>query len=297
MALEIGKTYYIKNVATGKYLNVYGNDTVANERNVNVYTKEDVLAQKWIVRLAGNGAQVHTAINEAFALNIYTVNNNCSMYKVADNSLADSVVDFLTVDASQNLYRIQMMAHSLYLTVNTSTDNAYFGTDNESFYALWQLEEVDTSSDSEVVSSATVENINQNDFGNQEHNTFCYATCILAILRRYKGTSFTMDRLIDEGIVRGSDGYVNYSSTPYYSITDYLDINNDYSDICNEIEAGRPVIIYGQSSTSGHFVVADSFTSRTANGIIVMDPWTGTHVKLTESTLNSYTDYRKYTNK
>lgn len=149
MALEIGKTYYIKNVATGKYLNVYGNDTVANERNVNVYTKEDVLAQKWIVRLAGNGAQVHTAINEAFALNIYTVNNNCSMYKVADNSLADSVVDFLTVDASQNLYRIQMMAHSLYLTVNTSTDNAYFGTDNESFYALWQLEEVSTSSSSD----------------------------------------------------------------------------------------------------------------------------------------------------
>ena len=162
MALEIGKTYYIKNVATGKYLNVYGNDTVVNERNVNVYTKEDVLAQKWIVRLAGNGAQVHTAINEDFALNIYTVNNNCSMYKVAENSLDDSVVDFLTVDSDQNLYRIQIMAYSLYLTVNTSTDNAYFGTDNESFYALWQLEEVGTSEYTNILTRYTTPLSNMN---------------------------------------------------------------------------------------------------------------------------------------
>lgn len=46
MALEIVKTYYIKNVATGKYLNVYGTDTVANSRNVNTYAKENCLAQK-----------------------------------------------------------------------------------------------------------------------------------------------------------------------------------------------------------------------------------------------------------
>ena len=41
MALELGKTYYIKNVAVNKYLNVYGNETISLGRNVNLYTKEN----------------------------------------------------------------------------------------------------------------------------------------------------------------------------------------------------------------------------------------------------------------
>ena len=161
MALEIGKTYYIKNVATGKYLNVYGTDTVANSRNVNTYAKEDCLAQKWTVGLYGNGARVYTAINSAYALNINTSNNNCTMYLAASNSEADSVVDFLTVSASNNQYRIKMMAHNKYLSVTTSDNNAYWASSADS-YSLWQLEEVSTST--AIVTTAPSAIVNQTFF-------------------------------------------------------------------------------------------------------------------------------------
>jgi len=161
MALVIGKTYYIKNVATGKYLNVYGTDTVANSRNVNTYAKEDCLAQKWTVGLYGSGARVYTAINSAYALNINTSNNNCTMYSAASNSEADSVVDFLTVSASNNQYRIKMIAHNKFLSVTTSNSNAYWASSADS-YSLWQLEEVNSSSS--VVTTAPSALVNQTFF-------------------------------------------------------------------------------------------------------------------------------------
>ena len=150
-----------------------------------------------------------------------------------------------------------------------------------------------------AITGATVENLNQNNYGNQAgENTFCYATCILALVRHYKGSSFTMDRLINEGIVRASDGLVLKNSTQYYNVTS--DTAANYSIICNEIANGRPVIIHGKENNKTHFVVADGFTSRTKDGIIVMDPWTGTHTKLTGSVLRTYSDncifYRKYNN-
>ena len=180
MALEIGKTYYIKNVATGKYLNVYGTDTVANSRNVNTYAKEDCLAQKWTVGLYGNGARVYTAINSAYALNINTSNNNCTMYLAASNSEADSVVDFLTVSASNNQYRIKMMAHNKYLSVTTSDDNAYWASSADS-YSLWQLEEVSTSST--IVTTAPTALVDQTFFVknyNTGYNLNVYGTDTVA---------------------------------------------------------------------------------------------------------------------
>lgn len=180
MALEIGKTYYIKNVATGKYLNIYGTDTVANSRNVNTYAKEDCLAQKWTVGLYGNGARVYTAINSAYALNINTSNNNCTMYLAASNSEADSVVDFLTVSASNNQYRIKMMAHNKYLSVTTSDDNAYWASSADS-YSLWQLEEVSTST--AIVTTAPSAIVNQTFFiknYNTGYNLNVYGTDTVA---------------------------------------------------------------------------------------------------------------------
>lgn len=157
MSLVIGKTYYIKNIKTGKYLNVFGNDTVANTRAVTVYDKEDVLAQKWTTKLSDNGALLLTKINEGYSINIY--GNSCTMYAVAQNTQADSVVDFITVDASQNKYRIKMIAHNKYLSVDidhkyTNTDkyNSVFAywSDTADDYSLWQL--IDPNSSATVPS-------------------------------------------------------------------------------------------------------------------------------------------------
>ena len=50
MAYELGVAYYIKNMATGKYLNIYGNEQVSDGRTVNTHTFESgANAQRWIV--------------------------------------------------------------------------------------------------------------------------------------------------------------------------------------------------------------------------------------------------------
>ena len=327
MAYQNGKTYYIIPLcATGDaaynqkilnrevqppVLNIYGVTSSIgyyNKRNVNLWNIDYSTDMQWKIQVYNGYAHILCAGNTAFGLDYYYGADNpgnCDIYKVAGND-EDSKINFRTVNADSNLYRIQCYRNNadnnLYLTatsVGEGSDVRWEQLDtNKNTQQIWWLvpiEDIDSSTGT-TPTETLVENINQNDFGNQTGlNTFCYATCILAILRYYKGTSFSMDRLINEGIVQADDGYVNYRNTSYYDITS--DISFNCTEICNEIAAGRPVIIYGQSSVAGHYVVADGFTTRTTDGIIVMDPWTGKHTKLTESTLITYISYRKYTNK
>ncbi|MEG2929402.1 MAG: hypothetical protein RR846_07605 [Oscillospiraceae bacterium] len=84
-----------------------------------------------------------TTINTAFGLNINQYDNgNCTMWPLLGNA-ADSELDFLTVDAAQNKYRIKMLGvHNKYLRPNGSGDlaNVYWSATNDD-WCLWQLEE------------------------------------------------------------------------------------------------------------------------------------------------------------
>ena len=149
MALELGKTYYLKNVAVNKYLNVYGNETISLGRNVNLYTKEDCNAQKWLIdRKNSNdfGVYVMSKLNTGYTLNIYEEDsNNCTVYPYYYNgvyNVADAMVDFLTVDASQDLYRIKLVNHNKYLSLHYLSDMNVYWSSNINDYTLWQLEEV-----------------------------------------------------------------------------------------------------------------------------------------------------------
>ena len=98
-------TYLLRNKKSGLNLNVYGTNTVANNRNVTIYTKENVAAQKWKAVQTSGGPKLVTEINNAFALNINTNGNKCTMYTAAGNDY-DSVLDFIHV--SGNSYRIRI---------------------------------------------------------------------------------------------------------------------------------------------------------------------------------------------
>jgi len=139
------KVFFIQNVNTGYYLNVHGADTVANTRNVNVYAKEDVQAQRWIIRNGTGGPKLYTRIDETFAVNIYANDNNCTMYKEEGNDV-DSVLEFIPytdeqTEASENIYRIKMHYHNRYLTVANRNigSNAYWTAVDTEPYALWKL--------------------------------------------------------------------------------------------------------------------------------------------------------------
>ena len=111
----LGKTFFVQVYDTNCNLNVHGNDTVENERNVNIYTTEDVKAQRWILQETSAGLKLFTKINELYALNVYTVDDNCSIYAAAGND-KDSIIELEHVEGMQ--YRIKASSHNKYLCVD-----------------------------------------------------------------------------------------------------------------------------------------------------------------------------------
>ena len=123
MGYESGKTYWIvPQNNTGVALSVYGNTQVSQNRNVIVWSKQDIADQLWRVDVSSGYARIKSTINDAYALNIWLGSSNygnCDIHTWSDNP-EDSKINFRTVDASQNLYLIQNYRNNadndLYLT-------------------------------------------------------------------------------------------------------------------------------------------------------------------------------------
>ena len=115
----------VSHAGTGRCLNVYGNETIDNNRNVCVWTSSTGNAQKWKVSIVNGIPKIFNALaNAQYALNIYrgTSNyGNCDVLIAAGNDL-DSEIDILTIDATADLYRIKLVNYNLYLTAVSNSD-------------------------------------------------------------------------------------------------------------------------------------------------------------------------------
>lgn len=130
MAFVNGKTYRFINAYYKNYaLNVYGTNAASTGRNVCLFkdTPSDIM-QKWVVKSSGTGYRLHSSVNESFVLdrsdgslsNSYL--NNAHLCDTNYTSTADSQVEFVKV--SDNVYRIYLPAHGLYLTATNTNVNA-----------------------------------------------------------------------------------------------------------------------------------------------------------------------------
>lgn len=157
----VNKIFFIKNKATGRNLNVNGYDTVANSTNVNIYDKEDCLAQRWVAKDTENGPKIFTKIDEDYALNIY--NNNCTMYEAEDND-EDSLVIFTTQNAAEKTFRIKMYHHDKYLRAEGDANGSNVGwSDTRDDYSLWQFVDEDSMFPDELT-------LNRRDFLEKLHD-------------------------------------------------------------------------------------------------------------------------------
>lgn len=125
-----------------------------------------------------------------------------------------------------------------------------------------------------------IEAIDQYEYGQE----YCLASCYLAIAR-YFGNDVTMQDLIDEGVVRSSDGYVNHTGG-YFNISSYE--KYDAAKIKAAIDDGNPVIVAGKIGTNKHYVVAHDYSGVR---IFVMDPSGGEFGRLGETDLSSWTKF------
>ena len=147
MAYQNGKTYYIIPLcATGDAaynqkilnkevrplaLNTAGvSNSHYNNRNVNVYSLDWSADMQWKVMVYDGFARILCAGNTAFGLDYYYGNNNagnCDIYQISGN-YEDSKINFRTINASENLYKIQCYRNNadnnLYLTATGTSNGA-----------------------------------------------------------------------------------------------------------------------------------------------------------------------------
>ena len=148
MAYKLGEKYYIvSHAGNGLMLNVYGDEVVYDSSRVCLYYKEDVNAQKWIVKSEQNYGKIYTALEggNRYALNIYSYSYPiCTMYRAAGNDY-DSLLDLITIDAEKQLYYIKLRYYNLYLYADGNYLNAnvlwkaYPGSDAY----IWKLVDID----------------------------------------------------------------------------------------------------------------------------------------------------------
>lgn len=119
------------------YLNREGSGAVAPNQNISIYKKVGTGAnpdhQFKLVRAYDSnggvaGCTIRSALGSNYALNIYgygtdmSAEGNCDLYPVGgqypgSSNYDDSLIDLLTVNADENLYKITLINHQgLYLT-------------------------------------------------------------------------------------------------------------------------------------------------------------------------------------
>lgn len=126
MSYSAGKKYYLRAYGgTGLYLNVYGNDTIENGRNVCLFIKEEgALAQGWIIKNATGDTKILSAINTSYCLDHWTGTSNygnCETYTDSSSYNTDQIV---RLEPSGSNYKIYNVGRNKYLTATGYTDNS-----------------------------------------------------------------------------------------------------------------------------------------------------------------------------
>ena len=267
MAYELGVAYYIKNMATGKYLNIYGNEQVSDGRTVNTHTFESgANAQRWIVRLCGEGGKIFSALSpNNYALNINQYENNrCTIWPASgNNNNADAVLDVLTVDRTNNIYRIKMLGnHNKFLTDMNTPDYSYalsnkvHWTDSANGdYSLWKFCSGQCPGDSSAPSAPTLtvgqtpSDLNITSAHYEGSNPFIIYSNGLNL--RGQCTWYAWGRVSEK-----FDGlkYPVFSRTYNRDANDWLDITLNYTLV--SIPSAGDVIVWNHGE-NGHVAVVE----------------------------------------
>ena len=147
MAYTLGNWYYFEAFGgnSGLFLNREGSGALQNHQNISIYknttgTADNPDHQFRLVAAYHNkdieGCSIRSLLNEDYGLNIYgygsdmTAEANCNLAIVGGttsdaSNYNDTLIDLLTVDGDQMLYRIKLIKHpGLFLTATSNSNNA-----------------------------------------------------------------------------------------------------------------------------------------------------------------------------
>ena len=144
MAYTFEHSYYFRPYRGNSsfWLNRYGNGDIANHQKATLYAATGAADQRLKIHQVSGGCQLLSDLNNAYGLNIYGrgAGSVCDFFRVSGNE-RDALIDLLTVDATNNLYRIKMINHNLYLTPASNSNGASLTWESASSAdnQVWQL--------------------------------------------------------------------------------------------------------------------------------------------------------------
>lgn len=291
MAYTFEQSYYFRPYRGNSsfWLNRYGNGSIASHQKATLYTAAGSADQRLKVHKVSGGCQLLSDLNNAYSLNIYgtKAGSVCDFYPVSGN-FNDALIDLLTVDAANNLYRIKMINHNLYLTPASNSSGAALTWENASNAdnQIWQLCASQSSGGGSTGGSTTITmpvNANQNYSGNSSWiiNYGCAVCCGVDLASWKKNKSYTISdfaNYYDE-----TNGYYwtvpdNFSCSDAISLAS-LNEAQTIEKIRSYVKNHIPVACHAVGSGSRqHWFVAYELTGESGGtwataGIKVLDPY------------------------
>ena len=293
MAYTFEQSYYFRPYRGNSsfWLNRYGNGSIASHQKATLYTAAGSADQRLKVHKVSGGCQLLSDLNNAYGLNIYgtKAGSVCDFYPVSGN-FNDALIDLLTVDAANNLYRIKMINHNLYLTPSSNSSGAALTWENASNAdnQIWQLCASQSSGGGSTGGSTTITmpvNANQNYSGNSSWiiNYGCAVCCGVDLASWKKNKSYTISdfaNYYDETNGYYWTGPENFSFSDAISLAS-LNEAQTIEKIRSYVKNHIPVACHAVGSGSRqHWFVAYELTGESGGtwataGIKVLDPYNG----------------------
>lgn len=313
MAYTFEQSYYFRPYRGNSsfWLNRYGNGSIASHQKATLYTAAGSADQRLKVHKVSGGCQLLSDLNNAYGLNIYgtKAGSVCDFYPVSGN-FNDALIDLLTVDAANNLYRIKMINHNLYLTPASNSSGAALTWENASNAdnQIWQLCASQSSGGGSTGGSTTITmpvNANQNYSGNSSWiiNYGCAVCCGVDLASWKKNKSYTISdfaNYYDETNGYYWTGPDNFSCSDAISLAS-LNEAQTIEKIRSYVKNHIPVACHAVGSGSRqHWFVAYELTGESGGtwataGIKVLDPYNrnsgsteGRRVTILEAMQTSY---------
>ena len=291
MAYTFEQSYYFRPYRGNSsfWLNRYGNGSIASHQKATLYTAAGSADQRLKVHKVSGGCQLLSDLNNAYGLNIYgtKAGSVCDFYPVSGN-FNDALIDLLTVDAANNLYRIKMINHNLYLTPASNSSGAALTWENASNAdnQIWQLCASQSSGGGSTGGSTTITmpvNANQNYSGNSSWiiNYGCAVCCGVDLASWKKNKSYTISdfaNYYDEANGYYWTGPDNFSCSDAISLAS-LNEAQTIEKIRSYVKNHIPVVCHAVGSGSRqHWFVAYELTGESGGtwataGIKVLDPY------------------------
>ena len=289
MAYTFEQSYYFRPYRGNSsfWLNRYGN--IASHQKATLYTAAGSADQRLKVHKVSGGCQLLSDLNNAYGLNIYgtKAGSVCDFYPVSGN-FNDALIDLLTVDAANNLYRIKMINHNLYLTPASNSNGAALTWENASNAdnQIWQLCASQSSGGGSTGGSTTITmpvNANQNYSGNSSWiiNYGCAVCCGVDLASWKKNKSYTISdfaNYYDETNGYYWTGPDNFSCSDAISLAS-LNEAQTIEKIRSYVKNHIPVACHAVGSGNRqHWFVAYELTGESGGtwataGIKVLDPY------------------------